>query len=162
MVFTNHFAVWFPKIKTIVQAAFTASEAAGVIPTKGIVYSYDEWPENLITLPAALIGMRDGDQFYGAGTQAISIHNVGIWIYFNAAFKYAGPMKWTPDIVLRIRDGLAANLQLDGTVEHCLPPDPPQRFYQGPGEMLFAGKQYVGVILNLKVKVNESGVFTVS
>jgi hypothetical protein len=159
---TNHYAIYFPKIKAIVRAAFDAAFAAEVISTKGGVFSYDEWPDSFFQLPAAVIGTRDGDQTYGLGSPAIATDIVGIWLYLNGDMNHALAMKQGTDLRVRIRDGLAGSITLDGTVVHCLPPDPPARFYQGPGEMIYAGKQYVGILFSLHVKLNESGTLVVS
>ncbi len=62
-------------------------------------------------------------------------------------------------MIPKVRDKLAGDIQLGGNCVHCLPDEP---FYEGPGVITYADREYMGVVFNVIVKENETGSVTVS
>jgi len=58
-----------------------------------------------------------------------------------------------------VRNQFAQDMTLDGTCVRILPVTPPALFYDGPGLLEYAGKQYAGLIFNYSLKDRET--FTV-
>lgn len=153
---------WAPVIKTHLQAIHTAALAAEEIPVEGEIYGYDEWPPVLEMLPASLVGTAGGSQDYGLGNPAIAFHNVRIWFYFSLGTSLAEAQKMAWPFVERVRNEFANDMQLGDTADIFHPPPAPGIFYDGPGLLEYAGKQYAGIIFDYLLKDNESGTFPVS
>lgn len=151
---------WAPVIKTNMEAVHTAALAAKEIPTLGEVYSYNEWPSALIPLPATLIGTVGGDQDYSLAGPLIAKHNVILRVYISLgiSLKEATAMAWP--WVERVRNKFAADIRLGENADYMLPVSPPALFYDGPGVLEYAGKQYAGIVFNYLLKETET--FTVS
>lgn len=130
------------------------------ITTLQAVYAYNELPATLMDMPCAVITTGPGDFRYGLGEPALGEHEVQIAIYtsaqilpeaHNVAAGFIGP----------VRNKLAANIKLGGTVVKILPsPDAPT--YEGPGQILYADKTHIGVAFHYRVYENETGAYTVS
>lgn len=124
------------------------------------VYPYNELPASLMNMPCAVITTGSGDFSYGLGEPALGEHEVQITIYtsaqilpeaHNVAAGFIGP----------VRNKLAANIKLGGTVVKILPsPDRPT--YEGPGQIPYADKTHIGVAFHYRVYENETGAYTVS
>lgn len=149
---------WGPVIETNMEAVLAAAKAAEEISTTGEVYGYKEWPATLNAFPAVLIGSGSGTQDYSIAGPLIAHHNVRIWVFVasGVSLKEAQAMAWP--FVKRVRDQFAQNLQLDGTVNHFLPPTHPAIFYE-VGVVNFAGQDHSAIIFNYDLKETET--FTV-
>lgn len=149
---------WAPEIKTNMQAVRDAAVTALEIPTKGAVYSYNEWPATFLAFPAILIGTLGGSQDYSIAGPRIAHHNVRIWIFMSEGLSLAETQKMAWPFVERVRDYFAQDLTLGGKVNHFLPPPIPAIFYE-VGVISYGGKDYGGIIFNYDLKETES--FTV-
>ena len=149
---------WGPVIKTNMEAVRDAAVTAKEIPTKGAVYSYNEWPPALLAFPSILIGTLGGSQDYGVAAPRIAHHNVRIWIFMSKGIALAETQKMAWPFVERVRDRFAQNLQLTGTVNHFIPPTHPAIFYE-VGVITYGGQDYGGIIFNYDLKETED--FTV-
>lgn len=153
---------WTLKLQTQLRAVLAAMVAAGDFTEgTGEVYNYNEWPASLTATPAFLIGSGSGDTTFGMSSPSITHHNARVWVYLPT-FTLAQAQAVAYPLIKAVRDAIAGKITLDGTVEHVLPPDPPLAFYEGPGELTYAGQQYIGIIFNLDVKENDSGTFTIA
>lgn len=153
---------WTLRLKALLELALADAVAAGYFADKtGAVYNYDEWPAAVIVQPTILIGFLGGDQTYGMSSPAIAHETAKVWIFFPK-FTLAIAQASSYPLVKFIRNRLAKNITLDYTVEHCLPPDPPELFFEGPGQIQYATQDQIGIILTLDVKLNETGQFEVS
>ncbi len=153
---------WGPVIKTHMETVHTDALAAEEIPTIGQIYGYNEWPPSFEGLPVSLIGTAGGSQDYGLGNPAIAFHNVRIWFYFSLGTSLAEAQKMAWPFVERVRNEFATDMQLGGNVDMFHPPPAPGIFYDGPGTLPYAGRDYAGIIFDYLLKENESGTFPVS
>ncbi len=151
---------WMPEIKTNMETVHAAALAADEIATEGGVFGYNEWPGATLTLPSTLIGTIGGSQTYGVGSPAIAHHNVKIWVYVSMGISLASAQEMAFPFIERVRNQFAGQITLNAKVKHFLPPDPPALFYEGPGVIEYAGRQYAGIIFNYDLKENETGNFT--
>lgn len=149
---------WAPEIKTNMQAVRDAAVVAKEIPTKGVVYGYNEWPSVFLGFPAILIGTLGGSQDYSVAGPRIAHHNVRIWIFMSEGLALAETQKMAWPFVERVRDQFAQDLTLGGKANHFLPPPIPAIFYEA-GVITYGGKEYGGIIFNYDLKETES--FTV-
>jgi di/tricarboxylate transporter len=62
----------------------------------------------------------------------------------------------------KVRNALAADIQLGANCEHCMPVTAPAPFYEGPGGITYGDKEHLGIIFHVIVKENESGDFPVA
>jgi hypothetical protein len=121
------------------------------------VHKHDELPGTIMTYPSAIILPERGSQEISSiGT---AIHKVRVTVFFAAQLLPEAYATAVPYIAL-MRNKIAANIKLDGTVEHCKPPDPPADFYVGPGSKEWSGKTYLAIDFFLEIKENET--FTIS
>ena len=146
---------WAPEIKAHMQIVLAAAVAAKEIPTKGAVYSYNEWPSTLIAFPSILIGTLGGSQDFSIAGPRIAHHNVRIWIFMSKGLSLAETQKMAWPFVERVRDRFAQALTLNAKVNHFLPPPIPAIFYE-VGVTSYGGQDYGGIIFNYDLKETES------
>lgn len=140
---------WMPTLKTKVAAI------SGLIQ----VHTMDELPGSLEPFPSGIITVAGGHFEYAVGGPCIDVHEVQITLFFASqilpeAYGLAMPF------IAAMRNKLAANIRLDGLVDHILPAE--GRSYEGPGRVSYGDKELLGIIFRYVVKDNESGTFTVS
>ena len=152
---------WMPTVKTMMLEVHAAAKAADYIQTKGKVCGYNEWPGKVAYLPTSLISVKDGDQTYGSSSPALAHHNLKIWVFFQGV-TLAQSQKMAVPFIELVRNKFATNITLGGNVDHCLPPNPPEIFYSGPGMLRYGNEEYPGLIFNYDIKEDETGTFTVS
>jgi hypothetical protein len=123
------------------------------------VHAYDDLPAKIIVSPTLIWLPVSGSQLYGLSSPAVAIHRVQVTLYLSVALLPEGVGSAVPFIEL-VRDELAANIQLDGTVTYILPPvDAP--FYEGPAVLNYNGAQALTGI-NFYFDVKEVENITVS
>lgn len=136
---------WSPELVNVL------SEVEGV----QAVYGYDTLPGTLIELPAIVAMPMEGSQSYGMSAPGVALHQVQITLYHSNVILPEANGQVVP-FIRRIRDKLAANVKLNGSVAYCLPVEPPGRFYQGPGAINYGDKQHTGVIFRVVIKELEA------
>jgi hypothetical protein len=138
---------WMPALKNKMAA----------IPGIKQVHQYDEIPGTLLTFPCLIIMPTRGSQSYSASGPAVAIHQVQMTLYVAGQILPEGYAVAVP-FIQKIRDALAANVTLDGTVSYIAPPAPPESFYEGPGAIGFnyGDKNHLGVIFRVVVKETET------
>lgn len=120
----------------------------------GGVRDYTDLPSNLGEFPVAVVLPARGDINYSEGGPRIGFDTITITIYTVGTLLPEGFGLAVPFIV-RVRDKFAANMKLDGSVEHIIPASP---WYEGPGQMRYGNKKdLVGIRFNYEVKENVSG-----
>lgn len=149
---------WAPEIKTNMEAVRDAAVTAKEIPTRGEVYSYNEWPAALLAFPSIIIGTLGGSQDYSIASPRIAHHNVRIWIFMSEGLSLAETQKMAWPFVERVRDQFAQDLTLGEKVNHFIPPTHPAIFYE-VGVISYGGQDYGGIIFNYDLKETET--FTV-
>jgi hypothetical protein len=118
-------------------------------------------PARLGEYPIAIILPASGQIDYSQGGPNNEFHDVRIIIFTATGVVAEGHQVAVP-FITRMRDKLAANLKLEGTVDHILPREAPANWYEGPGGIEYAGELYTGISFFYRVKQNVSGDFTVS
>lgn len=146
---------WMPTLKNNMAAI------AGITGGAGQVHKYDELPGSIVVFPTMIILPIGGDQEYSLGGPDIAHHVVQLTLYVANQILPEAYAVAVPFIEL-VRNALAADIQLGGNCEHCLPVSSPAPFYEGPGAIEYAGQTYLGIIFRVTVKENESGTFAVS
>lgn len=141
-------ATWMAVLKTNMAAV------SGI----AVAFLYSDLPGDIKAFPAITIVPTGGDEDYSLGGPLRSYHNVTMTLYVTNQLIPQAMAKAVP-FIESIRDKLAGDIQLGGTVEYCLPAEP---FYEGPGALYYGDKLLLGVNFYLKVKVNNDGAFTVS
>lgn len=142
---------WMPTLSTNMQAV------AGIEQS----HKYDELPATLHVFPCTIILPIGGDQEYSLGGPAIMHHVVQITLYVASQILPEAYAVAVPFIEL-IRNALAADIQLGGNCEYCLPVTSPAPFYEGPGAITYGDKEHLGIKFMVTVKENESGTYPVS
>lgn len=140
---------WMPRLARLFEE----------VPGMEVVYTFENLPGSLQAFPATVIMPTGGSQTYGASSPGIAYHDVQANVFMAAQFLPEG-LKLGVQMISRIRNKLAANITLDGTVAFVLPIEPPGQWYEGPGRLEFGDKTHTGLILRLRVK--ETEIFTVS
>jgi len=115
---------------------------------------YEDLPASIQTVPSAIILVTSGSQSLGDSGVNVAIHRVQATVYVSLqvlgeAYGAAIPF------IKKVRDAVGANMTLGGLVSYCLPVDPPEDFYAGPGQVRYGDKEHVGIIFRLKVKEIE-------
>ena len=146
---------WAPEIVTNMKAVMAAAVVAEELPTKGAVYSYNEWPATLFAFPSVLIGTLGGSQDYSIAGPMIANHNVRIWIFMSKGLVLAETQKMAWPLVERVRDRFAQDLTLNAKVNHFIPPPPPAIFYE-VGVTLYGSDEHGAVIFNYDLKETET------
>lgn len=136
------------------------------------VHNYDEIPNSIMVFPSMLIIPQTGATSYSIGGPNITVHQVMLALYLTAQLTAEAQSLGVPFIGL-VRDNLAANLMLGGLtwsgdvpgggghVDHVLPVNPPDNWYEGPDQFSFFDKLYMGIIFRIEVKEHEAVTVTV-
>lgn len=140
---------WMPTLKTKVAAI------SGLVQ----VHSMDELPATLLVFPSAIITVVGGAFDYSTGGPCIDLHEVQITVFLTEQILPEANALALP-FIAAMRNKLAANIRLDGLVDHILPAE--GRTYEGPGTLRYGDKEHIGIIFRYVVKDNESGTYTVS
>ena len=121
------------------------------------VHKYDEFPGSIMAFPTMIILPERGTGDLQVGR---SWHYLIMNLYVAGQVLPEGYGLAVPFIKL-VRNKLAANLKLDGTVESCEPLRFDEgNFYEGPGSLPYNQKNHLGIIFRVKVKESEQ--FTIS
>ncbi len=138
----------------------------GVLKTKlaeisGIkeVRKYDELPGALLVFPIALITLKAGSYSYGTGGPELAGYEIQITIYTSAQILPEAH-NVAAGFIEPVRNKLAANMKLDGTVAAIKPTSEGPTF-QGPGQITYADKPHVGVTFHYVVLEDETGSYGV-
>lgn len=124
------------------------------------VHDYTTLPGSLQAFPTAIIIPSGGRVEYSQGGPNIEYTDVLVTIY-TAGQILPEAMSQAVPFITKVRDKLAGNIQLSGTVNLILPTTE-GNWYDGPGQVEYAGKNHVGIIFRYTVKENVNGDFTVS
>lgn len=136
---------WMPTLKTKLAAVTGVQQ----------VHIYSDLPGSIMVFPSIVVLPTSGDQDVSAGGPNIAHHSVQATLYVAGQVLPEAYGQAVPFIKL-VRNKIAANITLDGLVEHCLPLAPPQDWYSGPGEVRYGDKVHVGIIFRLDVKEAET------
>ena len=142
---------WMPTLSTNMEAVVGIEQS----------HKYDEVPGTISVFPSMIILPMGGDQEYSKGGPNVAYHVVQMTLYvanqvLPEAYAVAVPF------IKKVRNALAADMQLGGNCEHCLPVTAPAPFYEGPGSIEYGDKQHLGIIFRVIVKENESGDYPVT
>lgn len=122
------------------------------------VYDYTTLNSAITSTPCIVWVPLGGDQEYSLGGPAVAMHRAQIVLYVTNQIKAISLGVAVPYIE-SIRNILASDMTLSGSVAYMLPDEP---FYEGPGAIDYAGTSYIGITFNVLIKENETGDFTVS
>lgn len=122
------------------------------------VHQYDDLPSQIVASPSMIWMPTGGTQVYGMSAPAVALHQVQITLYIAAPLLPEGVGLAVP-FIAKVRDALAANIQLSDSVNYVLPP-PEDAFYQGPAALTYGEKIHTGI--NFFVVVKEVETVTVS
>ena len=139
---------WFPVLVSKME------EVDGILKA----HSFEDLPAAISASPTMIVLPIEGQFEYSEGGPFSGQHEVQGTLYVTSQLA-AEAYKQVVPFIERVRDKLAANISLDNTVATILP-SASAPFYDGPGGILYAKKQYLGIIFRWTVKENESG-FTV-
>ncbi len=118
------------------------------------VHQYDDLPSQIVASPSIIWMPTGGSQSYGLSAPAVALHQVQITLYIKAPLLPEGVGLAVP-FIKKIRDVLAANIKLGGTVAYLLPP-PEEPFYQGPASLTYGEKIHTGINFFMVVKEVET------
>jgi hypothetical protein len=118
------------------------------------VCTYEDLPGSLLELPCLVIMPKRGSQSYGASAPGVSVHDVQLTLY-TASQVIPEALGTAVPFIKKVRDQLAGNVKLLGSVAYCLPPPEPDWFYEGPGAVKYGEKDHVAVIFHVRVKEVE-------
>jgi hypothetical protein len=136
------------------------------------VHNYDEIPNTIMVSPSMMILPQLGATMHKAGGPNITVHQVILALYTTAQLTAESFGLLVPFIAL-VRDNIAANLMLGGLtwggdvggggghIDHVLPVNPPDNWYEGPDNFSFFDKLYAGIIFRIEVKEKEAVTVTV-
>jgi hypothetical protein len=124
------------------------------------VHTYLEMPAALAAFPSLILLPVEGRYEYSVGGPQIAHHEVQLTLYtagqlLPQAFGQAVPL------IELVRNKLAANMSLDGTVVTILPSDAAPH-YDGPGGVRYGDHVHVGIIFRYHVKEREAGAYPVA
>ena len=140
---------WGPKVTAKLKEITQIKEVRG----------YDDLTPTITAFPTAIWLPLSGRQSYGLGAPVVSIMRIQITLYLNVTLLPEGVKAAVPFIKL-IRDKLAANMKLDGTVNYILPPTD-GNYFEGPASMTY-NPQDVFTGINFYYDVKEIETITVS
>jgi hypothetical protein len=143
-------ATWMPKLKT------KLAEVSGLIQ----VHQYDELPATLLVFPCAIITLKLGSYSYGTGGPLLADHEIQITVYTSAQILPEAH-NVAAGFIEPVRNKLAANMKLDGTVK-AISPTSEGPTYQGPGQITYGDKAHVGVAFHYRIFEDETGTYPVS
>lgn len=136
---------WMPELKSVMEGVTGIEQ----------VHVYNDLPGTLAVFPCLVIMPTRGGTQYGMSAPGVSVHQVQMTLYVAMQVLPEANGLAVPFIKL-VRDELAANVTLGGTVAYVLPPGLPADFYEGPGEIAYGDKKHVGIIFHIVVKENET------
>ena len=142
---------WMPTLETNMEAVVGIEQA----------HQYDNLPGTIHVFPSMLILPIGGDQEYSLGGPNVAHHVVQMTLYVVNTVAPEAYAVAVPFIEL-VRNALAADMQLGGNCEYCLPATSPAPFYEGPGSIEYGDKQHLGIIFHIVIKENESGDYSVA
>ena len=142
---------WMPTLVANMEAVAGIEQA----------HQYDNLPGTIWPTPSMIILPIGGDQEYSLGGPNVAYHVVNMTLYVAnqvspEAYAVAVPF------IEKVRNALAADIQLGGNCAHCLPVTAPSPFYEGPGSITYGNKEHLGIIFHIIVKENESGTYVVA
>ena len=142
---------WMPTLVANMEAVAGVEQAHG----------WDTLPGTLHVFPSMIILPIGGDQEYSLGGPNVAYHVVNMTLYVASqvlpeSYSVAVPF------IEKVRNALAADIQLGANCTHCLPVTAPAPFYEGPGSIEYGDKQHVGIIFHIIIKENESGDYPVA
>lgn len=141
---------WMPTLKAKI------AEISGIVQ----VHDYTDLPGSLQAFPTAIILTESGEILYSGPGPKIEYHDIQITIYTAGQILPEGLSQAVP-FITRVRDKLAGNVQLNGKVNY-IDTRPEEKWYEGPGQVDYAGKNHTGIIFRYRVKEDVTGDFTVS
>lgn len=136
---------WTPALKSNLQAV------AGI----GEVRNYDEFPADVLVTKTLLIMPRGGGGAYGAGGPNITHYRVDLALYHPGQILAEAYAILVP-FIKRVRDAIWADVTLGGRVVHCQTAAPPEQWFDGPGQLKYGDRNYVGILFRLDVKEFEN------
>jgi hypothetical protein len=123
------------------------------------VHDHTDSPAVLLAFPTLIIRVLEGDEDWRAGGPNIGHYRLRLTLYAAAQVLPAAQAVAVP-FIARVRNKLAANMQLDGLVSHVLPA-PGALFFEGPGAIDYgytaagAPAQHLGINFNVEVKTKH-------
>ena len=117
-------------------------------------------PHSLQEFPIAIITVVSGKFEYGASL-GLDYTRVQITLFVGTAAVLSEAQNIAVPFIAKMRDKIAANTSLDGTVEHILPSTEEETF-EGPGAVSYNGKDHTGIIFRYNVKENTAADFSVT
>lgn len=141
-------ADWMPTLKTNIAAVTGITQA----------HTYLDIPGTIQAFPTAIIMPVGGQIAYSVGGPKIEMTDVQITLYVSGQILPEAMGLAVPFIAL-IRDKLAGDVQLGGTVQYILPAED---WFEGPGGIQYGDKQLVGIIFRYIVKENVTADFAVA
>ncbi len=124
------------------------------------VHGFEDLPAAISASPTMIVLPVEGTFEYSEGGPQRGQHEIQATLYVTTQLAPEGYKQVVP-FIERVRDKLAANMSLDNTVVTVLP-SASAPFYDGPGGILYAKKQYLGIIFRWTVKENEDNKYTVA
>lgn len=128
----------------------------------GITQAHDfsDLPAAIGVFPTMIILPIEGRFEYSAGGPFKGYHEVQMTLYVASQVVPEAMSRAVP-FITSVRNKLAGNMSLDGTVEHCRP-SKSAPFYDGPGGIRYANQQLAGIVFRIEVKEDEAGSYSVS
>lgn len=136
------------------------------------VHNYDEIPNSIMVFPSMIILPQRGAATSQAGNPKRTTHQIMLALYTSAQLTAESFGLMVPFIAL-VGDNIAENMMLGaltwggdvggggGHVDHVLPVNPPDDFYEGPDMFSFFDKLYAGIIFRIEIKESEAVTVTV-
>ena len=120
----------------------------------GIVaaHSFEDLPAAISASPTMILLPVEGAFEYSEGGPIRGQHEVQATLYVTSQLAPEGYRQVVPFIEL-VRNKLAENITLDNSVVTILP-SASAPYYDGPGGIIYARKQYLGIIFRFTVKEN--------
>jgi hypothetical protein len=140
-------STWMPTLKANMAAV------SGILEVR----DYNDLPGSLIPGPTMVILPRSGDMTFSMGGPCLSYHRVELVLY-TAANVLPESYKSCIGFIHLVRNAIAADLTLGGTVKEVTPDTP---FYE-TGAVPYGDKELIGVIFRVTVTEDETGSVTVS
>lgn len=113
------------------------------------VHDYTDLPGSIQVTPSAIILPTGGRVGYGEGV-GWEYTDVQLTIYTAMQILPEGLSEAVP-FIAAVRNKMAANYKLNKKVDSCGPPEE-GNFFDGPGQVEFAGKNHIGIIFRFTVK----------
>jgi hypothetical protein len=117
------------------------------------VRAYDELPGAIVVSPTLIWLPMRGTQSYGKSAPGIAFHRVQLSLFVTAQLLPEGAGRVVP-FIGRVRNRLALNLQLGGSVTQMIPV-PDGDWYEGPATLSYGQRVFTGVNFYIEVKEVE-------